>query len=221
MCVSHLLDFVNDTRLWPSQGSPVEAEFVLLHSSGSWCCLKPCHFNQGCSSAVVVFWGTWQRLLTRGHMWSATPVIGFDFAFCTFCLCLIKGLCHRAQKHSWMKDCHGAQSKVLWWLVVWGKWGKLISVCICHFTISVSPSLGIGSSCIQALTYCFHGVRYYPASNSMSKAGAEREWYTIHATLHRLWHHLPPSGATIELFVWQENCGGNLLAWRFSWTDDG
>lgn len=165
-------------------GSPVSS----ARSDGSRCCLKACHFNQGCCSAVVVFWGTWQRLLSRGCMWFAMPVIGFDFAFCTFCLCLIKGFCHWAQtqKHSWVNDWHGAQSQGLWWLAVWGKWGKLISVGIFHFTISVSPSLGIISCCVQALftTYCFQAVCYYPAANSTSNAGCG--WCDEHAELYRL-----------------------------------
>lgn len=198
-------------------GQPSGSPVTSAHSIGTRCCLKACHFNQGCCSAVVVFWGSWQRLLTRGRMWFAMPIIGFDFAFCTSCLCLIKGLCHRAQKqkHSWVKDWHGAQSQGLWWLAVWG---KLISVGICHFTISVSPSLGIRSSCIQALftTYCFQAVRYYPTTNFTSKAG--QGWGDVRAELYRLCP--PSSGSRDRAICLTGKWRGSLLAWCLSWTDD-
>lgn len=73
---SRLLDFVKGAGLRSSWGGRIVSS---ARSSGSRCCLKACHFNQGCCSAAVVFWGTWQRLLTRGRMWFAMPVIGFDF----------------------------------------------------------------------------------------------------------------------------------------------
>lgn len=84
---------------------------------------------------LLSFGGPGEGSKPVGHMWFIMPVIGFDFAFSAFSLCLIKGRRHWAGgyhkgKQRRRKDWHGSSK---WGCMAISDLGKVGKVNLCRY----------------------------------------------------------------------------------------
>lgn len=173
-----LLNSVNYTLLCPLRGAQWRQGLFSSAPMGVNVVWRPAISISLVVQLLLSFGGPGEGSKPAGHMWFIMPVIGFDFCVCHFFFfflfqCLIKGLCHgtrllarkgKRHKQKVEKDWHRAQSEVAWRLAIWEKQAKLISVGICHFTISLSLPRGKGCSRMQALRRFVPAVRFYLAA---------------------------------------------------------